>query len=202
MPKVSEAHLAARREQIIDAAMRRFVENGFQATGMADVIAATGLSAGAVYRYFKSKDDLIEAIVSRVLGHLSERFGALLASESIPEPATAVSAGVRAFESVVAQAPVDVGRLAIQAWAESLRNDRVAEIVAHAYATIRGYYVEVARRAVEGGIASEDTDPQELGAALYSLMAGFLLQRVLIGEVEVDAYVRGVHALIGPTAGP
>src|SRR5699024_7941756 len=75
-------------------------------------------------------------------------------------------------------------------------------IVAHAYATIRGYYVEVARRAVEGGIASEDTDPQELGAALYSLMAGFLLQRVLIGEVEVEAYVRGVHALIGPTDGP
>ncbi|MGH3359366.1 MAG: TetR family transcriptional regulator, partial [Nocardioidaceae bacterium] len=50
MPKVSDAHRAARREQILDAAMSRFAVNGFQATGMADVIATAGLSAGAVYR--------------------------------------------------------------------------------------------------------------------------------------------------------
>ena len=59
MPKVTDAHLAARREQIIEAAMTRFAEGGFHSTGMAEVIAATGLSAGAVYRYFPTKEDLV-----------------------------------------------------------------------------------------------------------------------------------------------
>lgn len=196
MPKVSEAHLAARREQILDAAMRRFVENGFQATGMADVIAETQLSAGAVYRYFKSKDELIEAIVDRVIGHIAERFAALLGADSVPAPAAAVRAGVAAFETMAAEAPVDVGRLAVQAWAEALRNDRIYAIVENAYATIRSYYVEVSRRAIDAGFAPADADPEELGAALYSLMAGFVLQRVLIGDVDAEAYARGVRVLL------
>jgi AcrR family transcriptional regulator len=62
MPRVTDAHLTARRDQIIDAATLRFAANGFRATGMADIIAASGLSAGAVYRYFRSKDELVEAI--------------------------------------------------------------------------------------------------------------------------------------------
>ena len=52
MPKVSDAHRAARRRQILDAARRRFVRNGFHATSMQDIFAEAGLSAGAVYRYF------------------------------------------------------------------------------------------------------------------------------------------------------
>src|SRR4051812_18010167 len=76
MPKMSEAHLTARRDQILVAAMERFADGGFHATGMAEVIAASGLSAGAVYRYFASKEELIRAIVrERVLAPAAAAFG-------------------------------------------------------------------------------------------------------------------------------
>src|SRR3954469_7010214 len=79
VPKVSDAHLAARREQIVQAAMTRFAEGGFHSTGMAEVIAATGLSAGAVYRYFPSKAALIRAIVEeRVLASVATAFERIL----------------------------------------------------------------------------------------------------------------------------
>ncbi|HEY9407971.1 MAG TPA: helix-turn-helix domain-containing protein, partial [Jiangellaceae bacterium] len=52
MPRVSEAHLAARRDQILQAAWTCFARDGFHATSMQDVFAEAGLSAGAVYRYF------------------------------------------------------------------------------------------------------------------------------------------------------
>ena len=55
MPKVSASHLAARREQIIEAAKALFAERGFSRTTMADVVAASGLSTGAVYHYFSNK---------------------------------------------------------------------------------------------------------------------------------------------------
>ena len=196
MPKVSEEHRTARREQILDAAMIRFADNGFQATGMADVIAATGLSAGAVYRYFKSKDQLIEAIVDRVLSRTADRFGELLAAGSVPEPGAAVRIGVEAINEMASTAPVEIGRLAVQAWGEALRNDRVSAVVRNAYSVIKGYYAEVSRRAVEAGAVPPGADPDALAAAMYSLTAGYVLQRTLELDVDAQAYGRAVEALL------
>nr|BFE67761.1 hypothetical protein GCM10020092_010620 [Actinoplanes digitatis] len=55
VPRVSEDHLTARREQILAAARLCFLRNGLHNTSMQDLIQEAGLSVGAVYRYFKSK---------------------------------------------------------------------------------------------------------------------------------------------------
>ena len=197
VPRVPEAHLTARRDQIIDAATARFAANGFQATGMADVIAASGLSAGAVYRYFRSKDELIEAIVDRVLGRAAARFEQLLEEEHAPDPADAVAAAVELIVTLGEAAPVDTTRVAVQAWAEALRNPAVATVAGGAYRTMRGYFVAVARRAQETGRLPADDDPAQLGAALFSFVLGFLLQRLLLGDVEPGGYVESVRLLLG-----
>lgn len=200
MPRVSAEHLAARREQIIDAAMSRFAVNGFQATGMADVIAASGLSAGAVYRYFTSKDELIEAIADRVLNEIASRLDAGLTRPEGIEPAAAVWIALEAFEEYASAGPVDVSRIAIQAWAEALRNERIADIARSAYTRIRSYFVEVCRQAQAAGTMSADADASATGAALYSLVAGYVLQRNLLGDVPSDAYAAGAGVLLaGPT---
>ena len=61
MPKVTEAHSAARRQQIIDAAYRCFARKGFHQSTMRDIYAEANLSPGAVYHYFDSKDAIIQA---------------------------------------------------------------------------------------------------------------------------------------------
>ncbi|MBN9612756.1 MAG: helix-turn-helix transcriptional regulator, partial [Actinobacteria bacterium] len=84
MPKISEAKRAQRRDQILDAALQCFSERGFQATSMAYIIAASGLSAGAIYLYFRGKWDIARAVAHRVAyGSLgaaaaADRAGALL----------------------------------------------------------------------------------------------------------------------------
>src|SRR5215813_12222141 len=67
MPKVSQEHLERRRQQILDAAASCFARQGFHATSMQDIFAAAGLSAGAVYRYFPTKAELIRAIAAEAL---------------------------------------------------------------------------------------------------------------------------------------
>src|SRR5437764_14430124 len=62
MPRVSDEHLDARRRQIIDAAIVCFARDGFHRATMQDVCREAHLSAGAIYRYFSSKDAIIEAI--------------------------------------------------------------------------------------------------------------------------------------------
>jgi len=58
MPKVSDEHLANRKQQILDAAANCFARNGFHRTSMQDIVRESGLSAGLIYRYFTGKDDL------------------------------------------------------------------------------------------------------------------------------------------------
>lgn len=74
MARVSQEHLDARRRQILDGAARCFARNGFHATSMQDVLKEVNLSAGAVYRYFSGKDELIAAIVTEVLGGIRGAF--------------------------------------------------------------------------------------------------------------------------------
>src|SRR3954462_1611376 len=62
MPRVTQAHLDARRQQILDAARARFATHGFARTSMTDLVEASGLSVGAIYRYFKGKDEIVAAI--------------------------------------------------------------------------------------------------------------------------------------------
>jgi AcrR family transcriptional regulator len=57
---------AVRREELIDCAQRLFLAQGYEKTTINEVIAATGLSKGAFYHHFRSKEDLLEAITERI----------------------------------------------------------------------------------------------------------------------------------------
>ena len=61
MPRVSAQHEQEVRERIVRAATRVFSERGFHRATMQDIVRASGLSVGAIYTYFKSKDELVLA---------------------------------------------------------------------------------------------------------------------------------------------
>jgi AcrR family transcriptional regulator len=200
MPKVTDAHLAARREQILLAAMARFAEGGFHSTGMAEVIAATGLSAGAVYRYFPSKEALIRAIVEeRVLANAKDVFEAILA-QGVDDPVDAVSAALEIVDRVSAQGEIDITKVAVQAWGEALRNPDILDVAQNAYATMRGYLAEVTRRAQEHGRVPSETDPDEVAKTLLSLVMGYVIQRHIMGDVDRAHYTAALRALTSERA--
>ena len=86
MPKVTEAHRESRREQILLAAWKCFSRNGFHSTSMADVIKEAGLSAGAVYLYFKSKDEIIVAVASQVFAGIQGRLAEFADPRTAAQP--------------------------------------------------------------------------------------------------------------------
>jgi AcrR family transcriptional regulator len=65
MPKTSAAAKEARQEQILTAAVRCFARRGYHATTIEDLVAETGLSRGALYLYFPSKEALYLALSDR-----------------------------------------------------------------------------------------------------------------------------------------
>jgi AcrR family transcriptional regulator len=194
MPRVSEAHLAARRQQILDAARNRFLRNGFHATSMQDVIAEAGVSVGAVYRYFKSKNDIVEAIAEQYASQVSDLLATLIADPD-RSLADVMQGAVGVIDANIG--PDGPMRLAVQVWAEALRDERVGQIAEHVYSRLRGNFVTVARRAVETGELPADTDPEATGAALFSLVIGYGLQKMLTGRPDRDSYATGLRALLG-----
>src|ERR1700753_3387339 len=123
MPRISQAQRDARQQQILDAALTCFAKNGFQQTGMADIVRQSGLSHGAVYLYFQSKDDLIEALA--VDRHRQE---ALLnaAAESTSDPLEGLRVLVRGYGGALTDPSAEtVRRVGVNGWAEALRSKRV-----------------------------------------------------------------------------
>ena len=92
MPKVSEAHKKARREQILTGAQRAFARHGYEGATVARLEAETGLSRGAIFNYFGSKQRLFIALVHRSSSRfleiwLEQGYRALLEAIAHEDPA-------------------------------------------------------------------------------------------------------------------
>ena len=64
MPRVIK-HPELRREELLDQAQALFLAHGYDRASLNDVIAAAGVSKGAFYHYFASKEALLEALAER-----------------------------------------------------------------------------------------------------------------------------------------
>jgi len=72
MPKISDERRAERREQILDGARRCFAEHGYEGATVARLEAEIGLSRGAIFNYFASKEDLFVELAVQDTARLSD----------------------------------------------------------------------------------------------------------------------------------
>lgn len=81
MPRLTDATKAARRAQIIEAAVSCFLEKGYTNTSMSDIIKASGLSSGSIYSHFSGKEDILITAINERLNNVKELY------ETLPEGA-------------------------------------------------------------------------------------------------------------------
>lgn len=200
MARVSQEHLDARRRQILDGAALCFARNGFHATSMQDVLKEIGLSAGAVYRYFSGKEELIGAIVGEVLDWIQETFEA--AAEETPPPPPDVLVG-RALTQVLARKTgVQEGessylpRLIVQVWGETLRNKELAAVMRQGYAKVRVAWVKIVEGYQAAGMMRDDIPADHVARVMIGAAQGFVAQLALFDEVPVEALQDGLRGLM------
>lgn len=73
-----------RKEQILNAAVRMFWENGYQETSIQDIADAAGLGKSSLYHYIRSKEQLLYEIHDSFINHLNERVTVLAESDLPP----------------------------------------------------------------------------------------------------------------------
>jgi AcrR family transcriptional regulator len=199
MPKVSQQHRDARRDQILSAARRCFLRDGFHATSMQDLFAESGLSAGAVYRYFASKDEVILAIAEDNMHEVL----AMINQVATADPGHSVGEVVAdALALVQAKHEADgVGGMAVLVWSEALRNP---ELAAKLRALLAGMHDDLTRLAaghqragdLPGGVPAD-----AIGRTLVAVMAGSILQLTILGPDAVSDIADAVRALWPPGPG-
>jgi AcrR family transcriptional regulator len=123
MPRVSQEHRDQRRQQILDAARRCFIREGFHQTSMTDILTEAGLSAGAVYGYFKSKNEIIAAIAEDVIGQITQLLEPIFTQEPPPRLAEAIRQGLSQTNDI-AFGPEGFAQLAPQVWLQSAADHR------------------------------------------------------------------------------
>ena len=191
MPRVSEDHLTARREQILVAARACFLRKGLHNTSMQDLIKEAGLSVGAVYRYFKSKDEIIAAIAGGVVGGIRRRIDEI-ATEHLP-----LFESLSVLLDVIDEQTGADGAfpIALQVWAESTVDPAIQTIVYERYTGLRASVRVLVVQAAERGELPPGADIDDVTSAFYALIPGYGLQRMLIGTPDRDGFLRGVRAL-------
>ncbi|WP_030613158.1 TetR/AcrR family transcriptional regulator [Streptomyces fulvoviolaceus] len=200
MARVSQAHLDARRRQILDAAALCFARNGFHATSMQDVLKEADLSAGAVYRYFSGKEELIAAIVQEVLGEVRAAFEAA-ALQSPPPPPDSLVAGVLSRTlalrgNLTLDGVPAFPRLVVQVWSEIPRNPVLAAVLAEGYGNVRAAWGRIVEGYQDAGMMRADIVPDHVARTMIAAVLGFLAQQSLFGPAPVEILQDGLRALM------
>lgn len=198
MPKVTEAHSAARRQQIIDAAYRCFARKGFHQTSMRDIYAEAELSSGAVYHYFDGKDAIIRASFEFDYERSVALFEAAIGRD---DPLQALHDLLDFFfRGLESAAALNAPRVNVQGWGEALVNPPLHEALQQVFARILAAIEQIVRQAQAKGEIDSTIDPDAVARLFLSLYYGLELQLALYGKVDVASYARAIKTLLVPAA--
>src|SRR5437667_9489577 len=196
MPKVTDAHLEARRQQVLDAAAECFARKGFHCTTMHDICQMAELSPGAVYRYFRSKDEIIGAMEEQGRQHSAAIIDAVTSERS--STLDVLEGLVDVFFSKLE----DVRDCAvhIELWAEALSNPRIKETVVRVDESIREAFSQRIVKDAQGrGEINPNLDRDAVARVLMAFWDGLVLQKTLDPTADIWKYVAGMKEMIGGT---
>ncbi len=203
MPRISKAREEAVRARILQAGITVFERRGFERASISAIGEEAGMSAGSIYTYFESKEELFLSA-----------FGMLVKEE---EEALTEAIGTSPSTSYAAELAVDYfARLAaggddfrgaghnflLHAWVSAGHNEGLRQMLVRR----RVQASLVARTVIEGAIARGElppsTDAEGLGQAVISMLDGLFLQRAEQGtDFTVEQARRQAHAFMGALFG-
>ena len=188
-PDVSEE----RKDQIMNAAEEVFTQKGLDNARMEDIADETGLSKGTLYLYFKSKDDLIAAILDRIFQREFRAF------ENTDLSAISATEAIWIFTDTVIKDIKIILRLmpiAYEFLALAFRN----KIVQKALKIYLNRYMDIFIPTIQRGIETGEfrqVDVKEVGIAIGAIVEGTLLLWIYDNSlVEPEKHIRSGMKLL------
>jgi AcrR family transcriptional regulator len=181
VPRLTAVQEQQVRDRIIHAAVAVFADKGYHRATIADVVARSGLSVGAIYTHFRNKEELFLHSCDLMSGQGLDELAVRLA------PLTTTAERLRAaiayyVETIDAfdDAPGQVGL--VRAWAEADEEPGVREMLVRRRERLVGASQLLVREGIARGELPDWVDVDGLARGFMALLDGLLLQRIEAGD--------------------
>ena len=198
MTKVTQAHLDARREEILAAGVKIFARKGMQSATMAEIAEEAGISAGAIYRYFANKEDLAAFCMGQSGEQVTSAWRQL--KEQSGDPRTVFEAMAReSFEEINAPDAANESYLMFESQLAAARagDSRLLTESRRSHQLIVDGLAEAIAKMQEADQFPPSLNAQQLAAALLSFYYGARLTKLVNGDdADTDAQLEQVWRLM------
>ena len=193
MPKVLPEYLEQRRQQILAAAAVCFARRGFHQTTMQDICDEADLSPGAVYRYFRGKEEIIEGICSL---RQQQNASAVEAAMAKGNTLDSLDELIRFFFiEVDPEHWQDTCAIFLAIITEAPRSERIRSMLQRSGGEIRFQFMELIRESQAKGEFNASLDAEAIARVMVALYHGFVTQKLVDPDFDAHAYTKVVQAL-------
>ena len=153
------------KEKILDAALTLFAENGYDGTSVEQIANIVGIKAPSLYKHYKGKEDILNALIDSAEARYDEMFGSENHIGRIPENREEfikVTMGRVAF-TMIDPMIRKIRKLLVQ---EQFRNERISEVTTkHQLDGIQGMFAKIIKGMMDAEMVVKD-DPKLLAVEL------------------------------------
>lgn len=196
MPRLRPDTQRARRDNILDAALRSFARAGFHATTMQDICKEAAVSPGAVYVYFASKEDLIAGLCERDRNEFAERFSQLATAPNFLEALQSIG------EHYFIEMSPDRQRFVVEMGVELTRNPRIAEIFMSVDKFCCDSFQALFQRLKDEGRIAPRVDVPTLAKVFNVMGDGMFWRRAIEPGFDARAVLPVITELVGTMLNP
>jgi AcrR family transcriptional regulator len=178
MPKVVPEYKEEAKSRILDAANKVFAEKGYHEATMDDIAKRLGVSKGAIYLYFSSKEDLFEAMCKTA----PQAFKEILFS-SFGDEANPIQSATQFFDKMLQLSASNPG-LSFEILAEASRNPSLKRILKQNHEEYERVLTSFLAEGRKRKIVGDNLDIRPLANALIALWNG--LETLLVSGLPID----------------
>ncbi len=202
MPKKVDKE--AKKDKILQSAMKVFAQKGISDTKMEMVAQKAGIAKGTIYEYFKSKEELLQMVFNYLLVQMNMHVKKSMAAARDPE--AKLRAGISAYIDIDSLGLKETSGLIPELWSYGIRlresKSEIAFDLRWIYLQYRELFGAALRDGIEKGIFKQDLDSRAIASSVIAAADGFYLQWMSdkknfdmkkTGEVYLNSLFRGIQ---------
>jgi AcrR family transcriptional regulator len=195
MPKVTEAYKEKKRGVILEGALDCFASKGYQGTTIDDIAQELGISKGAIYTYFTSKEDIYIQLMEKRMNQMVKSF-----HKSFAHLPSASAKLKYAFQRFIEQPLEDLRRLVrfhLEFTIHSSRNEEMQALMDRNFQKAIDLIAEIIAEGKQVGEFRKEVDEQTVTSLFWATRDGIALQYLSSGEKEqFTGLIKGMEEML------